>query len=325
MLQSHLCMEDVELPNLRRTTALINILREEKLLDQRLPPEEAAERRLQREQRHSGRYVQEPAGISPRTYLRRKATQSLQQLDYLDIPMEIQNNYHGLSYYEASAAYQLFSIEAKLVEETHPLHHSLKALCDKVGIAVPRLILMDSDIPTAAAFAMPGIPPSVILTTNMMEILKPKELEAVMAHELEHIRRRQHLSWEMCGVKEIIANWTHNLPVIWEEYDADQLAKKLVGAPEYLVDALVKCQQRMFEIKDCARKMGELVDRYHISRWGAFPPRFNELLATAHAEFRVMPEKNIRSTLQANKHDPHPSMVARMDALFDDSGKAGRG
>ena len=70
------------------------------------------------------------------------------------------------------------------------LHNLASGLCDKAGLPVPRLYLVDTA--TANAFAVGRDPAhsAVVVTSGLLEVLNRVELEGVIAHELAHIRSR---------------------------------------------------------------------------------------------------------------------------------------
>jgi heat shock protein HtpX len=72
--------------------------------------------------------------------------------------------------------------------ENPRLYDQLEALCISVGMAMPQLKIIDD--PALNAFAS-GVNPqqyAVTVTRGLLETLNPAEVEAVLAHELTHIR-----------------------------------------------------------------------------------------------------------------------------------------
>src|SRR5699024_1400457 len=65
---------------------------------------------------------------------------------------------------------------------------------DIVGVAHPHLQhvrLIES--PAPMAFNIPGTDPRVVISTGLMNLLHPQEVEAVIQHELSHLNQRHHL------------------------------------------------------------------------------------------------------------------------------------
>src|SRR3954467_14801698 len=70
------------------------------------------------------------------------------------------------------------------------LHAMIERLCIQADLPKPKIAVADTPMPNA--FAMGRTPKSatVCATPGIMEMLEPHELEAVMAHELTHVKNR---------------------------------------------------------------------------------------------------------------------------------------
>lgn len=53
------------------------------------------------------------------------------------------------------------------------------------------LAVLDDPVPTA--FALPGIPGRIVVSSGMLQALAPDERRALLAHERAHLQRRHHL------------------------------------------------------------------------------------------------------------------------------------
>ena len=89
----------------------------------------------------------------------------------------------------------LAAMGAKVVspQEAPGLHAMIERLCIQADLPKPKIAIADLKMPNA--FAMGRGPKSAVVaaTTGIMETLEPHELEAVMAHELTHIKNRDVL------------------------------------------------------------------------------------------------------------------------------------
>jgi heat shock protein HtpX len=74
--------------------------------------------------------------------------------------------------------------------ETPKLYNTLENLCVSRGLAVPALQIIDSPALNAYASGLREGQYSVAVTRGLMDTLSDDELEAVLAHELTHIRNR---------------------------------------------------------------------------------------------------------------------------------------
>src|SRR3954454_582772 len=68
------------------------------------------------------------------------------------------------------------------------LYNLLENLCISRGIAMPKLKLMDTDALNAFATGLNRRQYSVTVTTGLLQALDDQEIEAVLGHELTHIR-----------------------------------------------------------------------------------------------------------------------------------------
>lgn len=79
------------------------------------------------------------------------------------------------------------------MHEYAPVHATIRELCMRMDLPMPKLWLVN--MPIANAFATGRNPnhASVALTPTIIEILEPHELRGVLAHELSHIKNRDVL------------------------------------------------------------------------------------------------------------------------------------
>ena len=78
-----------------------------------------------------------------------------------------------------------------VAREAEPdLYNMLENLCISRGMPVPKLAIMETDALNAYASGLSDKNYQVAVTRGLMNALEPDELEAVLAHELSHIRHR---------------------------------------------------------------------------------------------------------------------------------------
>jgi len=73
-------------------------------------------------------------------------------------------------------------------DEWPQLHNIVDGLCVAAGLSKPRLYIIEDDAPNAFATGRSPKHSAIAVTTGMMEKMSRIELEAVVAHELSHIR-----------------------------------------------------------------------------------------------------------------------------------------
>ncbi len=74
--------------------------------------------------------------------------------------------------------------------ENPRLHEMVERLSEKSGIKTPRLMLARIPIPNAFAYSSPIAGSRVAVTEGLMKTLEAEEVEAVIAHELGHLKHR---------------------------------------------------------------------------------------------------------------------------------------
>jgi heat shock protein HtpX len=76
------------------------------------------------------------------------------------------------------------------VNENPQLHQAVEELSRKSGIQKPRLMLAQVPIPNAFAYGSPIAGNRVAVTDGILKTLNPGEIEAVLGHELGHLKHR---------------------------------------------------------------------------------------------------------------------------------------
>ncbi len=74
--------------------------------------------------------------------------------------------------------------------ENPRLYSMVRSICERTGIQVPRLQLADIPVPNAFAYGSPVAGNRVAVTSGLLNILEDEEVEAVLGHELGHLKHR---------------------------------------------------------------------------------------------------------------------------------------
>jgi len=72
-------------------------------------------------------------------------------------------------------------------------YQMVKALAENADLPMPKVYIMENQQPNAFATGRNPENAAVAATTGIMQILSPKELRGVMAHELAHVKNRDTL------------------------------------------------------------------------------------------------------------------------------------
>jgi heat shock protein HtpX len=74
--------------------------------------------------------------------------------------------------------------------EAPGLHAMIERLCIQADLPKPKIAVADTVMPNAFAMGRSPKSATICATTGIMQALEPHELEAVMAHELTHVKNR---------------------------------------------------------------------------------------------------------------------------------------
>ncbi len=85
-------------------------------------------------------------------------------------------------------ALRMSRAEPASVEEYPRLHNVVEGLCIAAGLPKPRLYIVQDDAPNAFATGRDPKHAAVAVTTGLMQKMNRIELEAVLAHELSHVK-----------------------------------------------------------------------------------------------------------------------------------------
>lgn len=128
------------------------------------------------------------------------------------------------------------------------LHNLVEGVCLASGLPKPELRVIEDAAPNALSVGRSPTDAVVICTTGLLDLLDRIELEAVVAHELAHIRRRDTLSGCVsvvtAGYLGLFIPTLRRLAVrgagSGREALADQAAASLTRYPPGLISALEK-------------------------------------------------------------------------------------
>jgi heat shock protein HtpX len=114
----------------------------------------------------------------------------------------------GLVQYFFSDKMVLWSTGARVIEadEYPELHLMVEKLCKEADLPLPRIAIMQSPVPNAFATGRNPKHAVVACTDSIMRLLSPSELEAVLAHELSHVKNRDILTMTMASFIAMIAS-----------------------------------------------------------------------------------------------------------------------
>lgn len=102
--------------------------------------------------------------------------------------------WYGLNWLLSAASLSRIFQLAPADEAQYPLLHAIvERLCQKAGVRKPKMMVSVINTPNAFAFVSPFFRATIAVTTGLLERLNDEEIEAVVAHELGHLKHRDVL------------------------------------------------------------------------------------------------------------------------------------
>ncbi len=247
------------------------------------------------------------------------------------IPLAILASAMILAQWYFSDKIVLWSSGAKLIskEEYPKLHEIVERLSTQNGLPKPKVAMVNSPVPNAFATGKSAKSSLVAVTTGILDILDNDELEAVIAHELSHVRSRDVLVLTLASVFSTVAwylaqfgffgglqsrnrntagitvivvlvaitTWIVSFLIIraisrYREYSADRSGAIMTGKPDKLANALLKISGKI----------------------GSIPPKELEHVQKLNAFF-IIPALSGSSI--ANLFTTHPPVEKRVQKLME--------
>jgi Zn-dependent protease with chaperone function len=114
-----------------------------------------------------------------------EATQALKQIPGIDLLIRaVLGPIAEQFFYLENIASSILVSEQQLPH----LHQLLVEACQILDLECPQLYVRQHPVPNAYTFAMRGKQPFIVIHTSLIELLTPAEIQAVIAHELGHLK-----------------------------------------------------------------------------------------------------------------------------------------
>ncbi len=117
--------------------------------------------------------------------LDKQATQSLQQIPGLDFLLRTTLFPVASQFFHLDNLSSAIQVGPKQLSKLHTLH---KEACSVLDIEVPQLYVRQNPVPNAYTFAVNNRQSFVVIHTSLLELLTDEESQAVIAHELGHLK-----------------------------------------------------------------------------------------------------------------------------------------
>ena len=116
------------------------------------------------------------------------------------------------------------------------LHRLLLEACAVLDLEPPQVYIQQNPVPNAYTFAMRGKQPFMVIHTSLLDMLTPEEVQAVMAHELGHLKCEHGVYLTMANLMVLAAG----LFPTWGTMVAESLRTRLL---EWLRCAEFSCDR----------------------------------------------------------------------------------
>ena len=189
----------------------------------------------------------------------------------------------------------LSSMGAKLVSESEEprIHDMVRRLCQNANLPMPKIAVVRTSMPNAFATGRNQKHAVVAVTTGLLSRLNESEVEAVLAHELTHVKNRDMMVMTIAtfvsSLAQMLVQWLPFMGggdrdrnsgsnvalllvvslVVWivsfilirtlsryREFAADRGAAIITGQPSHLISALTKISGSRVPTEDLRRVEG---------------------------------------------------------------------
>jgi Zn-dependent protease with chaperone function len=132
-----------------------------------------------------------------------EATNTLKQLPGFDIIIRNVIGSVGEQFFYLNNIASSVLVSEKQLPDLHKL---LIEACQILDLEPPQLYVQQNPVPNAYTFAMRGKKPFIVLHTSLIEMLTPEEIQAVIAHELGHLKCEHGVYLTMANLMVLATN-----------------------------------------------------------------------------------------------------------------------
>lgn len=116
------------------------------------------------------------------------------------------------------------------------LYELLREACHILDVEIPQLYIRQHPAPNAYTFAMRGKRPFVVLHSSLVDLLTPVEIQAVIAHELGHLKCEHGLYLTLANLVVLAAGQQGTLLGRWVAQGLQERLLEWVRCAEFTCD-----------------------------------------------------------------------------------------
>lgn len=179
------------------------------------------------------------------------------------------------------------------------LSRTVERLANQAGLPVPTVVVADTTLPNSYTSGLSPQQATIVVTTGLLEKLEAEEVEAVLAHELAHVKHRDAAVMTIASVPLVMARRLH------EWVDKQQARPRKEGGPSgydvsdilfavcnAVADTLWLSSRLLFRLLSRYRELA--ADRGAIALTGS-PAALASGLETVDTQLEALPRKDLRS------------------------------
>jgi len=183
--------------------------------------------------------------------LDKQATQSLQQIPGLDFLLRATLFPVASQFFHLDNLASAIQVGPKQLSKLYSLH---KEACSVLDIEVPQLYVRQNPVPNAYTFAVNNRQSFVVIHTSLLELLTEEETQAVIAHELGHLKCEHSVYLTIANLLIMAAGQLPRIGVVLErplrmqmlewvrcaEFTCDRAALLVAQDPRVVMSLLMK-------------------------------------------------------------------------------------
>ncbi|AFY39115.1 peptidase M48 Ste24p [[Leptolyngbya] sp. PCC 7376] len=244
--------------------------------------------------------------------LDREATNNLRQLPGLDLLIR------SVLGSTAEQVFQFNNLASSILvgdRQLPHLHNLLKEACDILDLEAPDLYIQQNPVPNAYTFAMRGEKPFMVIHTSLVEMLDDKEIQAVMAHELGHLKCEHGVYLTMANLLVLATN---ALP-IWGTLAAQSMQEQMMS---WLRCAELSCDRAAFLVSQDPRIIMSVLMKLAGGSPSLAPLLNLDAFMEQAKTYETLSHSQLGKLLQENQSAQltHPVPVIRAQAIREWSG-----
>jgi heat shock protein HtpX len=208
-------------------------------------------------------------------------------------------------------------------QEAPELHAMIERLCVQANLPKPKVAVVETEAPNAFAMGRSPKNATVCVTTGILQLLSPAELEGVLAHELTHVQNRDVVVMTLASFFATIAAYIVQFGFFFGGDDDSEEGG--IGVLGLILVSLVVYAVSFVLLQALSRYREYAADRGSAIITGRPSALASALLKIAGASERI-PAQDLRSTQQLKAFyiywppareliASHPSTEKRIEAL----------